>query len=138
MDRAGSGRKGIQPKFKIWNNLQGVPKKCPGHICYFNDNLIYAHLHRLPHVRFATFFLLVLNIRYFAKLPLLLAVVNFRIVLISNQCKKRASTCILEELLVQCIVNVVKEFLKSVQTSRNGMLFFHWMEIKGSYNKNVV
>ena len=76
-------------------------------------------------MRFATFFLLVLNIRYFANLPLLLAVVNFRIVLISNQCKKRASTCILEELLVQCIVNVVKEFLKSVQTSRNGMLFFH-------------
>ena len=31
-------------------HIQGVPKKCPGHIWYFNDNLIYAHLHRLPHV----------------------------------------------------------------------------------------
>ena len=43
--------------------IQGVPKKCPGHIWYVNDNLIYAHLHRLPHVGFATFFLLVLNLR---------------------------------------------------------------------------
>ena len=25
-------------------------KKCPGHIWYVNDNLIYADLHRLPHV----------------------------------------------------------------------------------------
>ena len=38
-------------------------KKCPCHILYGNDNLIYAHLHRLPHVGFATFILLVLNLR---------------------------------------------------------------------------
>ena len=29
---------------------------CPGHIWYVNVNLIYADLHRLPHVGFATFF----------------------------------------------------------------------------------
>jgi len=28
-----------------------------------NDNLIYAHLHRLPHVGFATFYILVFNLR---------------------------------------------------------------------------
>ena len=36
--------------------IQAVPKKCPGHIWYVNDNLIYAHLYRLPHVGFATLF----------------------------------------------------------------------------------
>ena len=36
--------------------IQGVPKKCPCHILYVNDNLLYAHLHRLHHLRFATFF----------------------------------------------------------------------------------
>ena len=33
---------------QCYSVIQGVPKKCPGHIWYFNDNLIYAHLHRLP------------------------------------------------------------------------------------------
>ena len=28
----------------------GCPKICPIHIWYVNDNLIYAHLHRLPHL----------------------------------------------------------------------------------------
>ena len=37
--------------------IQGVSKKYPAHIFYVNDNLIYAHLQRLPHVGFATFFL---------------------------------------------------------------------------------
>ena len=30
--------------------IQDVSKKCPGNIWYVNDNLIYAHVHRLPHV----------------------------------------------------------------------------------------
>ena len=38
-------------------------KKCADQIWYVNDNLIYAHLHRLSQVGFATFFLLVLNLR---------------------------------------------------------------------------
>ena len=41
--------------------IQGVPKKCRGHIFYVNDKLIYAHLHRLPHVGLLHF-LLVLNL----------------------------------------------------------------------------
>ena len=43
---------------------KAVPKKCPGRIWYVNDKLIYAHLHRLPHAVFATFVLLVLNLRW--------------------------------------------------------------------------
>ena len=45
----------------VTHYVQGVPK-CPGHIWYVNDNLVY--LHRLPHVRFPTFFTLVLNLRW--------------------------------------------------------------------------
>ena len=44
--------------------VQGVPKKCPNHTLYVNDILIYAPLHRLPHVGFATLFLLVLKLRW--------------------------------------------------------------------------
>ena len=36
--------------------IQGVPKECPGHIWCVNDNLIHAHIYRLPQVGFATFF----------------------------------------------------------------------------------
>ena len=36
--------------------IQGVSKKYSSHIWYVNDNFIYARLHRLPHVGFATFF----------------------------------------------------------------------------------
>ena len=39
--------------------LQGVPKN----VLAIFGKLIYAHLHRSPHVRFATFSLLVLNLR---------------------------------------------------------------------------
>ena len=44
------------PKPKTRKFIQGVPKICPGHIWCVNDNLNYAHLHRLPQVGFATFF----------------------------------------------------------------------------------
>jgi len=58
----------VQLRFKILYyilttlriTIQGVPKKCPAHIWYVNDNSIYAH--RLPHVGFATYFLMVLNL----------------------------------------------------------------------------
>ena len=47
--------------FLVWRLYRVSQKKCPGHTWYFNDNLIYAHLHH-PHVGFATFILLVLNL----------------------------------------------------------------------------
>ena len=37
-------------------NFLKCPKKYPSYIWYVNDNLIYATLHRLPDVGFATFF----------------------------------------------------------------------------------